>query len=503
MTSPIRHLLDPALWVRDVLGKEPWEKQIRILDSVRDNKVTAVKSCHAAGKSFIASALGLWYLNTHPHSIIITTAPTERQVTGILWKEIRTAHSRAKVKLPGTCLTSDLKLDEDWFAMGFTAPERAGDKFQGFHSEHILVIVDEASGVSEEIFDAVDGILTSDQSRLLLIGNPITPSGRFFKEFASFGATKITISAYDTPNFTRFGITEQDIVNKTWRDKVTGALPSPYLVTPGWVADRVEKWGTDSPLYLSKVLAQFPAAGDNTLIPLHWIEAAVERDLTPSEPVQLGVDVARFGGDETVLMHRQGPKARIFKVLPMSDTMATAGEIIFALRETGATLAKIDSIGVGAGVFDRLNEQEMPVVEMQSGSSADDKERYANARAEWWWALRSRFESGDIDIPNDEGLVAQLSGIRYKVNSRGQILIESKDEMKRRGVSSPDRADALMLAFGLSTDERLPGDPGELVSCGWCDERGFRVRSPGEEMPPHGEWGLEDYEYAARYGGGR
>lgn len=478
-SSPIRHLLDPGLWVREILGYEPWEKQIQILNSIRDNKVTAVKSCHAAGKSFVASAGILWYLYNHPHSICISTAPTDRQVTGILWKEIRTAHARAKVKLHGTCLTQELKLGEDHFAMGFTAPERAGDKFQGWHSEHLLVVADEASGVSPEIFDAIDGLLTSDQSRLLMIGNPINPSGRFFKEFSSFGATKITISAYDTPNFTQFGIKELDIVDGTWREKVTGALTAPFLVTPGWVADRVAQWSTDSPLYLSKVLAQFPSSGDNTLIPLYQIEQAIERSLNPSEPVQLGVDVARFGGDETVLMLRQGPKARIFKVLPMSDTMATAGEVIRAIRETGATLAKIDSVGVGAGTFDRLKEQKLPVVEMSSGTSATDKERYANARAEWWWTLRSRFESGDIDIPNDEALVTQLSGIRYKVTSKGQILIESKDEMKRRGVPSPDRADALMLVFGMSTRERGFGRGGIFSRT---------------QIPLSGHWGSMTYD---------
>jgi hypothetical protein len=452
MTSPIRYLLDPALWVLEVLGHTPWEKQVQILESIRDHKVTAVKSCHAAGKSFVAADASLWFLYNHPRSIVITTAPTDRQVSGILWKEIRTSHQRAKMPLPGACQTQDLKIDTDWWASGFTAPEHAGDKFQGFHAPYILVIADESSGVSDDIFDAIDGVLTSNESRLLMIGNPTNPSGRFFKEFSA-GASKITISAFDTPNFTRFGITEQDILAGTWEAKVAGRnLPAPYLVTPGWVSDRVKRWGAESPLYKSKVLAQFPLSGTDTLIPLHWIEAAIERDLVPSDPVQLGVDVARFGSDETVIICRQGPKTRIHKVLPTSNTMETAGVVIQTIRETGAAVAKIDSIGIGAGVFDRLLEQEQPVVEMQSGSSARDKERFANARAEWWWALRDRFESGDIDIPDDELLVTQLSGIKYKVNSRGQILIESKDEMKRRGMASPDRADALMLVFGGEQD---------------------------------------------------
>ena len=447
MTSQIRYLLDPAYWVREVLGQEPWEKQIAILESVRDHKKTAVKSCHAAGKSHVAASVALWFLYNHPRSIVITTAPTDRQVSGILWKEIRTSHSRAKVKLPGECLTQELRLDHDWYAVGFTAPEYAGDKFQGFHAVDILVIVDESAGVSEDIFAAIDGLLTSDQARLLILGNPTNPTGRFYTEFAGSDAEKISISAFDTPNFTKFGVTEQDIIAGTWREKITGPLPAPYLVTPGWVADRLKQWGSDSPLYRSRVLAQFPVSGADTLIPLHLIEAAVERTLPEGTPVLLGCDIARMGGDESVLMLRQGSRARILKTLSKSDTMETSGAIIQAMRETGASLAKIDAVGVGGGVFDRLNEQGVPVDEMQAGGAAQDRERFANARAEWFWYLRTRFESGDIDIPDDDSLVSQLAGIRYKITSKGQILIESKDEMRRRGVPSPDRADALMLAF--------------------------------------------------------
>ena len=146
-------------------------------------------------------------------------------------------------------------------------------------------------------------------------------------------------------------------------------------------------------------------------------------------------------------MHRRGPVARLWKAIPMGDTMETAGQVRVALRETGATTAKIDAIGLGAGVYDRLHELKDPVDEMQSGAASSDPERFANMRAEWWWGLRSRFESGDIDIEDDEELIEQLSNIKYKLNSRGQIVIESKEDMKKRGRKSPDRGDALMLAF--------------------------------------------------------
>ena len=288
MTSPIRYLLDPALWCREVLGVTPWQKQIEILESVRDNKVTAVKSCHAAGKSFVAASATLWFLYNHPRSVVITTAPTDRQVSGILWKEIRAAHQRAKVPLRGECLTQELRLDTDWWAIGFTAPEYTADKFQGFHAEYILVIADEASGISEDIFEAIDGVLTSDQSRLLMIGNPTNPAGRFHKEFAGTDAARITIDAFNTPNFTRYGITEQDILSGTWQEKITGPLPAPYLVTPGWVSDRAKRWGIESPLYKARVLAEFPVSSADTLISLHLIEAAVERTLPEGDPVGTG-----------------------------------------------------------------------------------------------------------------------------------------------------------------------------------------------------------------------
>lgn len=442
-----RALNDPEWWVRTVLGHNPWEKQIEILESVRDNRITAVKSCHGAGKSFSAADVALWYLYTHRPSIVLTTAPTDRQVKGILWKEIRKTYQRSVYPLGGDMLTQELKLDADWFAWGFTAPDYDPDRFQGFHEIHILVVVDEASGVSEEIFEGIDGVLTSEHARLLMIGNPTNPSGRFAKAFKSTGVSKISISAFDTPNFTEFDITEQDIIRNTWEEKIFGELPAPYLVTPRWVSDRLRDWGETSPLYLSRIKAQFPAQSDDTLIPLHLIEAAVDRNLTPGDPSELGVDVARFGADETVIIHRSGPVARIIKTLPKCDTMELTGHVVHAIRETNASAAKIDAVGVGAGVLDRLVELNLPAADMQSGGASIDPEKYKNARAEWWWGLRTRFEEGDIDIENDEILISQLANIKYKITSRGQILIESKEEMKKRGLPSPDRADTLMLVF--------------------------------------------------------
>ena len=442
---------NPQWWVQNVLGSKLWHKQIEVLESIRDNQEIAVASCHGAGKSYVAACAALWYVCCHRPAIVITTAPTDRQVKGILWKEIRLAHQKAKVPIGGKLLSQELKFDSNHWIWGFTAPEYDPDRFQGFHEVNVLVIVDEAVGVSEQIYQAIEGILTSENAKLLMISNPTDASGRFGQSFKTAGIKKIGISAFDTPNFTDFNITEEDIEQDIWQEKITGQLPMPYLITPNWVSQRYKRWGRESPLYHSRVKGQFPQQGTDSLIPLAWVQAAMERSLDPGEPVELGIDVARYGPDETVFLLRQGPVARMKKVIPMGDTMETTGQTIKMMAETGAVVAKIDADGLGAGVYDRMQEQGKPTLEMRSGMKASDSERFANTRAEWWWGLRERFEEGDIDIEEDEELISQLSSMKYKVNSRGQIQVEGKDEMKKRGLPSPDRADALMLVFAKDT----------------------------------------------------
>ena len=450
-----RSQADPAWWVRTVLHDTPWTHQVRVLESIRDNRETAVASCHGAGKSFIAARAALWFLATHRPSLVITTAPTDRQVRGILWKEIRKAYAGATPPLGGTLLTQELRFDDDWWAWGFTAPEYDPDRFQGFHEEYILVIVDEASGVSSAIYDGIDGILSSQHSRLLLIGNPTDPAGRFAQDFKTPGVSKIRISAFDTPNFTQFGITEDDLRDGTWEGKITGPLPCPKLVTPHWAAERYRRWRPGSVLYTSRVQGDFPAQSKDTLIPLAWIERAQQKNLPPGQPHRLGVDVARYGGDDFVIVDRQGGRVRVYAVYPKCDTMEGVGYVVRAMRETDAESANVDGDGLGAGVFDRLVEQGVAAMEMRAGFAAEDSEQFLNKRAEWWWGLRERFEQDTIDLdPDDEELASDLAEIRYKVNSRGQIQIESKEDMRKRIGRSPDKGDAVAMAFGEG--EALP-----------------------------------------------
>jgi hypothetical protein len=396
----------------------------------------------------LAARAVLWFLFNHKPSIVITTGPTMRQVRGILWKEIAVAHRSALHRLGGTMLQMELKLAPDWWAWGFTAADTDPDRFQGFHEENILVVVDEASGVSSDIYTAVDGILTSSNARELEIGNPTDPASSFAGSFKKKRVSKISISAFDTPNFTAFGITEEDIANDTWRAKIIGPLPFPKLVTPEWVREKYEDWGPENPLYKSRVLAEFPSEGVDTLIPMAWIEAAQRRELERTEPIVLGTDVAVEGDDQCVIGCRWGPVYRKLLKFGKTDTMTTTGHVVKQLKETGADIANVDVIGVGAGVVHRLGELGHPVAAANAGKNANNTEEYANQRAEWFWGLRKRFESQDVDLdPLDEDLAAQLCAIRWKPDSRGRVQIQKKELMKKEIGCSPDDADAMAIAF--------------------------------------------------------
>lgn len=453
-------LEDPIEWAQKKLGINLWSKQREIAASVKANRRTAVRSCHDAGKSFIASVIAAWWIDTHPkgEAFVVSTAPTYQQVHAILWEEIRHRHKRGN--LPGRVLQSDEWKLDDGTLVGYGRKPADTDEhgFQGIHRRYVLVILDEACGVPDQLWTAVEAITTNADCRILAIGNPDDPA----TEFGSVckpgsGWSVIGISAFDTPNFTT------EPVPETLR---------PLLLDTEWVEDKKRRWGETSPRYLSKVLGEFPEVGDDTLISPKLIEAAQQRSLDPVGPQRLAVDVARFGADETVVLHMAGPVARVIGTYSKQATTETTGKVLVHARavheETGGFLdeLRVDGGGVGGGVVDQLAESEevadagWMVVDMQAGASALDSRRFKNARAEWWWALRERFQDGDIDIdPDDDDLAAQLGSIKYKYTARGQVLIESKDDLKKRGLPSPDRADTLMMANAY-----VPDDVDEVVT---------------------------------------
>jgi hypothetical protein len=434
------YLTDPVGWSRDRMGMHLWSKQQEIAAAVVAHRRVAVKSCHAGGKSFLAGGIAQWWVDVHPpgEAFVVSTAPSYPQVHAILWEEIRAGARRASAAgnpLPGRILQSDEWKLDDGTLVGYGRKPADHDEhgFQGIHRRFVLVVIDEACGVPEQLWTAVEAITTNADCRIIAIGNPDDPNTEFGKVCKpGSGWHVIRISAFDTPNFT---------------DEPVPDRLRPLLLAPEWVEDKRNRWGETSPRYVAKVLGEFPEIGEDTLISPRWIEAAQNRGLTPGPYSVLGVDVARFGSDRTVFALARGPLVRVIADHSKQRTTETTGKVIAAKRAHNIDEVRVDGVGVGSGVVDELLESGHSVVDMQSGAAAMDSEHFANARAEWWWGLRQRFEDGDIDVdPDDDELAAQLGAVKYKYTSRGQVLIESKDDMRKRGLPSPDRADAVMLA---------------------------------------------------------
>lgn len=460
--SPVSpYLADPVGWVRIRLGEHLWSKQRQIAESVRDHRRTAVKSCHNAGKSWIASRIAAWWLDTHPpgEAIVVSTAPTYKQVHAILWEEIRAAAKKAAAlgdPLPGRVLQSDEWKLADGTLIGFGRKPADTDEhgFQGIHRRYVLVILDEACGIPAQLWTAVEAITTNADCRILAIGNPDDP-GTEFNEVCKPGSgwNVIRINGLETPNMTSDRVAEHPelaaLFDRLGLGPTAEVVPDglrPLMLDAGWVADKIRRWGAGSPRFASKVLGEFPEIGEDVLILPAWIRAAQERQAQPGPWAVLGVDVARYGSDRTVLMLRRGPVARTVGDHAMTATTDTTSKVVVAKREHQVDEIRVDGVGVGGGVVDQLVQLGHDVVDMQAGAGAADPEHFLNARAEWYWALRERFESGDMDIdPDDDDLAAQLGAVKYKFTARQQIVIESKADMKKRGLPSPDRADALML----------------------------------------------------------
>ena len=441
-----RGRIDPVWWVRNVLGDSPWRIQQHILKALVDNREVNVRSCHSAGKSWVASRAALWFLFNHPDSLVITTAPTARQVRGILWKEIRTAHGRSKFPLGGDPSTTALRISPSWMALGFTAAEHDPDRFQGFHAKSTMVIIDEACGVSEEIDTAVDSILSGDHTRLLRIGNPTNASTPFGLAFRQQRGKRFAISAFDTPNFTSAGITLDTVRSGEWHKLAAeSGLIEPTLINPQWVAEKFKYWGESSPLFLSRILAEFPTGGEAMVFDLNMLEAAQHKPQHPGRtlPKVFGVDVARHGSDDTVVALREGDRVRILDSWNGHDTMTTTGRIVELVNKHQPNQVHVDEIGLGAGVLDRLVELGIQARGINVAKSARDKDRFENSRAELFWNLRERMDDDALSLAEDSTLIEQLASIRYEFTSRGRIKLESKSNMG----ASPDRADAVALAF--------------------------------------------------------
>ena len=429
----------PVEFATDVLGVELWSKQREVLNSLVDHRRVAVKSGNGLGKGFCAAVALLWFLHVHKNAAIaLSTAPTFRQVRHVLWRQVHRLYRPSAKLLGGKMLDTRWEISDERYAMGLSAEN--ADQFQGFHSPNMLIVVDEAEGVSDEIYEAIEAVMTAADPLLLLIGNPTTVTGAFRRAFYEERQLyhNITISALDSPNVQ------------------AGKTVVPGLTSAKWVEERRETWGEDNPIFRARVLGEFPDQAEDTLISLSDIEAAASRWAAGETPETLGdapqevvlaVDVARFGSDRSVILRRQGNRVADIRTFRNMDTMQLAGWVAAAIRETSPERVCVDEIGVGAGVVDRLKEQGHPVKGINVARRARQERLFVNVRAEGYWRLKELFASGEIAIPNDHQLMGELAALRYSFDSQGRVLMESKEAMRQRGLPSPDKADALMLAF--------------------------------------------------------
>lgn len=444
---------DGAAWVSDRLGEFLWSMQIEALNSVRDHRFTAIKACHGPGKSRIASRAAAWWMETHPPGTarVVTTAPTGDQVKAILWSEINNAAATAEAReqpFRGRVNETEWKIGKQLLAFGRKPSDYNPHAFQGIHARYVLVIIDEACGVVKQFWTAARALTTGEHCRILAIGNPDDPNSEFARVCASDKWNVLTISAFDTPNFT--GEPVPDELREV-------------LVGPSYVEDMRTEYGEDSPIYIAKVLGEFPVDSDDGVIRYSSLKACSAPEPIPRTdeeqlPVELGVDLGA-GGDETVIQERRGMVVGRRWTTRTKDAMQAVGLILAAQRETGATAVKVDVIGIGWGVVGRLQELrgegklDCSVTGVNVSETSDKPERYARLRSQIWWEIgRKLSEDRAIDfsgLPEQDRdkLFAQLVAPKYTHDSSGRIVVEPKDETKKRLGRSPDQADALLLAF--------------------------------------------------------
>lgn len=461
----------PDLWAEYMLGVNFWSKQKEIALDVMENRNVAVKAGHGVGKSFLVACLIAHWVDTrYPNAFVASTAPSTAQIGAIVWREIRRMYAQIEKrfeaglidhKLPGK-INADAKNNE-WkdksgqlIGFGRKPPEgKEDDNFQGIHDGYVLAVGDEAVGLSPEMIDALGNITSNPNSRRIIIANPTNPAsymGKIFKE--DTGAWKLhTISVFDSPNFTD----ERHTMSQEALDRLTG---------PEYVEDKKKEYGESSARYKARVLGEFAFDNTNSLISQDDITPALNAEITPSTETrpELGVDVARFGDDVTVVYSYHDGLLRYLDSWSKAPTTETANRVHRLAIDTAAKVVKIDAGGVGGGVVDQVSQMSgnsYTVVGLNSSGASPDKKQWHNVRAFWWDDFRSRCRKGEISIDvqeqKAETLQDELMAPQYKYGNTGGLLIESKDEMRKRGMKSPDFADAAI--FAAADVSFLTGDP--------------------------------------------
>lgn len=480
-------------FVREVLQARLDREQQAIIDSVQHNPRTAVASGTARGKDFVSACASLCFMYLTPrfkdgkliaNTKIAMTAPTGRQVTNIMTPEVRRLLRGAIVELPGRSVANDIRTNYDeWFLTGFKADEHNHEAWSGFHAVNTMFVVTEASGISQSVYDAIEGNLQGN-SRLLLVFNPNVTTGYAAKAMMS-------------PRFSKFRLDSLNAENVVQKAHVI-----PGQVDYDWVKDKVDNWCTriskedmnegegdfvfengiyrPNDLFRVKVRGMFPKVSDDALIPYEWIEIANKRweqyqsdGFSPNKSILLGVDVAGMGRDSSVLMPRQGnyvPRIETHQSGGRADHMHVAGLVVQYLKDSKAR-AFIDTIGEGAGVYARLQElgyrNAISCKYSEGAKNLKDVTgvySFSNMRAYCYWAMRdwlnprNNFQPA---LPPCDELMQEATEVHWSFRSDGSIYIEPKEDIKKRLGRSPDYLDALANtfyprdAFAVSDEEIL------------------------------------------------
>lgn len=424
----------PVLFVKEALGAEPSPQQAAALEAfAKPGARVTIASGHGTGKSTLMAWLILWSLTCFDDVKIPTTAPTAHQLQDVLWTEVRKWGARLpKLWKEALEVTSEQVRYRDCagFAVARTGRKENPEALQGFHAENLFFLIDEASGVDDVVFQVAQGALSTPGARVLMAANPTRTSGYFYNSFHR----------------------DRD----RWQRFTFSCLDSPHVARE-YVDEVRTIYGEDSDIYRVRVLGQFPRAGDLQFIGTDIVEAAQSRHLIKQAydyaPVILGVDVARFGGDRTVVFKRQGLYAEMLWTCQGMDLMATADRIAVLMDKHKADAVMIDAGGVGAGVCDRLRQMGHRPIDVQFGS-ASGLPNCLNKRSEMWWRMRDWLKEGGA-IPPDEDLRDDLTGPEYQFTTKGLVQLEKKEDMKKRGLHSPDIADALALTFAVPVSTQL------------------------------------------------
>ena len=480
---------DPVLFAQRVLGVELWSAQVEMLRAIESSRRVAIKACHQIGKSFSLAIATLWWLARWDDGMVLTTAPTERTTQIAIWKEIHTLAARSRIPFPnanyGSMWLRDRKKFPDNFAFALTA--NRPENFQGAHSKHMMIIADEAPGIESGIWDAIAGSLGGRDARIIMAGNPTKPMGAFYDAFNREKAMwrTITMSVFDLPHLA--GLTIDDLLRLDPRlggplDEIPDALA--YMPTGRWVIEQYLQWWhgdeESSPMWMARVLGQFPGQAPNSLFKRVWL-ARANRPAEDHSDARLiaGVDVGG-GQAETVcyLCQALPGEKRILKfgAWRSEDTLDDVARFLDPYLKR-LTSVRVDADGIGLVFGVELRKKGFPVelvhvgipAEGHPGLGAEDPSLlYVNRKAQYYQHLASAFRNNEISGLTDDLTITQLLGILVEMDSRGRLAIESKAAALKRGIPSPDRAEALMLALGAPVQEYVflpvPKTPSQPMS---------------------------------------